>query len=285
MSSLEILSTGPLALLQDGGRPGLAALGVSRSGAADRAAYELATRLAGNDPGAAAVEITFGGLAVRAAGDLLFALTGADSRAVAADQPVAPNSVGYLRDGEILRLGVPAAGLRTYLAVRGGFAVDRVLGSASTDVLSGIGPARLAAGDRLHIRSTVQAFASVDGAPVPPPVGGPLRLEAIRGPRDAWCDLEGLTGGTWTIAPQSNRVGIRLEGEPMIRRPAFQGRELPSEPVVRGSVQVPHDGRPVVFGPDHPVTGGYPVVAVLTAESCDRLAQGRPGQAVRFRLR
>ena len=291
MSALEVLAPGPLTLVTDGGRPGLAAIGVSPSGAFDRAAHALGNRLAGNPDGAAGLEVTFGGLRVRAHGDVLLVLTGADAQASirpGADAAVARaasvNTPLHLREGDELRLGSPKVGLRSYLAVRGGLDVPLVLGSAATDVLSGLGPAPLRAGEALPIGGAGGDFPGTDLAVARPPAAGPLLLRALAGPRDDWFDLAGLADRAWTISPAANRVGVRLIGEPLSRRAGFRGRELPSEPTVRGAVQVPADGQPVIFGPDHPTTGGYPVIAVLTPASVDALAQGRPAQVVRLGL-
>ena len=284
-----MLAPGPLTLPTDAGRPGLAALGVSPSGAFDRGGYALANRLAGNPEGAPALEVTLGGLAVRARGEVLCVLPGADARArleprAAAPRPAAPHTPLYLVDGDVLRLGTPRVGLRTYLATRGGLEFPATLGSASADLLSGLGPSPLRAGDLLGIRPLLGDFPVTDTVGVAGPDAGALVLDALPGPRDDWFDLTGLAAAAWRITAASNRIGVRLTGEPLTRRPAFEGRELPSEPTVRGSVQVPPDGLPVIFGPDHPVTGGYPVIAVLTAAALDLLAQGRPGQEVRLRL-
>ncbi|HVU92654.1 MAG TPA: biotin-dependent carboxyltransferase family protein [Jatrophihabitans sp.] len=271
---IEIVAPGPLATVQDAGRPGYAALGVPRSGAFDRAALALANRLVGNGEDAAGVEITYGGLRVRCLVPLTVALTGAPC-------PGAPDwgTPVTLPAGAEVRLGPPPAGVRSYLAVRGGIAVPPVLGSRSTDTLSGLGPALLAAGDRLPV-----------GVPAGPVSGAsaagrsaPERLPAVFGPRDDWfapSARELLGSAQWVVRAESDRVGIRLAGPALERvRPG----ELPSEPVLPGAVQVPPDGRPIVFGPDAPVTGGYPVIAVVPDVSL--LAQLRPGDVVRFRPR
>ncbi|RJK96418.1 biotin-dependent carboxyltransferase family protein [Vallicoccus soli] len=276
--ALEVLRPGALATVQDLGRPGLAALGVGRSGAADRASLRLANRVVGNHEGEACVEVTLGGLAVRAVGDLLVAAAGAPC----------PGTAGtgvptYLADGEVLELGTPPTGLRTYLAVAGGLAVDRVLGSRSTDVLAGIGPPALTPGQRLPVGAPRQPRRLVDVAPVPPPPDGEVGLRVVPGPRDDWFAegaLGALLGGAYEVTADSNRVGMRLQGPGLER--ARDG-ELPSEGMVPGSLQVPPSGQPTLFLADHPVTGGYPVVAVVVRDDVDRAAQVRPGQTVRFR--
>lgn len=301
---MEVLATGALVLVEDGGRPGLAAVGVPRSGAADPRALRAANRLVGNRAEAAALEMVLGGLVVRFATTTAFALVGAPAPATLDGTSVPPGRAVRAPAGAVLEVGVPARGLRTWLAVRGGLAAASVLGSRSTDVLSGLGPARIAAGDVLPLG------AAFDGLPPLGPEGtsrlGPggvpqcrpdgaretavpsaevaVVLPATWGPRRAWLDDESrdrLRAQEWVVAADSNRVALRCDGPALVR-----GRddELPSEGLVLGAVQVPHDGRPVLFGPDHPVTGGYPVVAVLTAEGIARAAQCRPGDRVRLAL-
>jgi biotin-dependent carboxylase-like uncharacterized protein len=280
--ALEVLAAGPLALVEDLGRPGFAATGVGRSGAADRAALRLANRLVANAEAAAGVEVTFGGLAVRATARLTVALAGAGAPADVDGTPVGHHALLDLRPGQVLRLGVPRTGLRTYLAVRGGIAVDAVLGSRSTDVLAELGPPRLAVGQLLPVGPEPAELPLIDVAPVAEPPGGVVTLRAVPGPRaDRIAELSVLTSTHWTASSRSDRVGMRLEGG---RLEWAGAAELPSEGMVRGAIQVPSGGEPVVFLADHPVTGGYPVAAVVVDADTDRAAQVRPGQPVRFRL-
>ncbi|GAY08802.1 allophanate hydrolase 2 subunit 2 [Pseudonocardia sp. N23] len=277
-----MLATGPRALLQDGGRPGLASIGVGRSGAADRGAWALGNRLVANDGGGASVEVLLGGLRVRAERDVLVALTGAPAPATIDGRPMGHNTLLPLPAGAELALGTPDRGLRTYLAVRGGIVVDEVLGSRSTDTLSGIGPPPLEAGATLPVGPSPRAFPLVDVAPVALPSDGPVTLRVVAGPRDdRLADAGALVATTWTASDRSDRVGLRLTGEPLRRR---DDAELPSEGVVRGAIQLPPGGEPVLFLADHPLTGGYPVVGVVRDADVDRAAQVRPGQSVRFRL-
>jgi len=165
---LEVLATGPLALVQDLGRPGLAALGVSRSGAADRDSFRLGAGLVAQDYAAAGIEVTFGGLVIRAHGDLILALTGAPAPATVNGIAVAHDALLFLRDGHTLRLGIPPVGLRTYLSVRGGVDVPAILGSRATDILSGLGPARLKVGDLLPVGPPPPALPTIEVAPIKP---------------------------------------------------------------------------------------------------------------------
>ncbi|MCP2256864.1 biotin-dependent carboxylase uncharacterized domain-containing protein [Streptoalloteichus tenebrarius] len=281
---VEVLSPGILATVQDLGRPGLAGLGVGWSGAADRAAFRLANRLVGNAEDAAAVEVTFGGLAVRARHHLVVAVTGAECPVTVDGRPEPVNSVLRLRPGAELRLGPPTRGLRNYVAVRGGLDVPAVLGSSSTDVLAGIGPGALATGDVLAVGEPRRPLPPVDLAPVAPPRDDELVLRVWLGPRDDWFTPEAVAAlgrEPFQVTSESDRVGMRLAGPVLERR---RDGELPSEGTVRGALQVPPSGQPTLFLADHPVTGGYPVIAVVLAEDVDRAAQARPGTRLRFRV-
>ncbi|AQP47781.1 hypothetical protein BW730_10040 [Tessaracoccus aquimaris] len=262
---------------QDEGRTGLGAVGVGASGAADLGSYRLGERLVGNPPGGAALEITLGQVVVRAVGDHTVAMTGAPCRAEVDGRPVSPGVAFALRDGERLTLGPPAVGLRSYLSVRGGVAVEEVLGSRSTDTLGGLGPAPLTAGTEVPVGEARAGWlAAVDWTPVSAETSDVVELRYLQGPRAEW--VEGLDGSTWVVGGAVDRVGARLTGEPLRRAPG----ELPSEPVVRGAIQVPPSGEPVLFLADHPVTGGYPVVGVLTPQAADSAAQLVPGRRCRL---
>ena len=279
--SLAVRRVGPLCLIQDRGRPGLAQIGVGASGAADQGAYELANRLVGNAGGAAAIELTLGGLDVTAMGaDLWIALTGAPAPMHIDGRRVPAYSVEWLREGARLAIGTPGSGLRSYLAVRGGVDAAEVLGSRSYDVMSEIGPPPLRAGDVVPIGTAVAADPIVDHAP-PPIRADETVLRVVRGPRDSHvAGLESLVNTTWTASQQSNRIGIRLYGARL--QPSVQAGQLSSEGAWRGAIQVPPGGQPVVFLADHPVTGGYPVVGVVRDADVDLAAQVRPGEPVRF---
>jgi biotin-dependent carboxylase-like uncharacterized protein len=286
--ALEVLATGPLVLVEDDGRPGLAAVGVGRSGAADRGSHQLGARLVGNDPGRAALEVLLGGLSLRARGRVTVALTGASAPADLDGRPVAHATLVEVSDGAVLTLGMPARGLRTYLTVRGGIDVPPVLGSRSRDTLAGLGPAPVVVGDLLPVGEPGRRFPTVDHAPQPADRStGPTVLHVGPGPRAAWVGgwdtaLGGLLGSDRVVGPDSDRVGLRLTGPRVSRLAAFRDAELPSEGMVRGAIQLPPGGEPVLFSADHPVTGGYPVVGVLTASACDLAAQLRPGEPVRL---
>ncbi len=283
---LVVIDTAMPILIQDLGRPGLGAVGVGRSGAADRAGFALGARLLHHEKGEACLEVTFGNATVEAHGSMTVVLTGADTGADVDGIPVPHASLFRLRGGQRLHLGTPAAGLRTYLSVRGGVGGPRVLGSRSTDVLSGVGPAPLLAGDVVRVKRARRRWRPVvDAVPVPSLTLDPIRVRAVLGPRDRWiAEPRRLESESWTVSSRSDRVGVRLEGGALERHPRFEGAELPSEGAVRGAIQVPPDGEPVIFLVDHPVTGGYPVVGVVVDDDIDALAQARPGQGVTMKV-
>ncbi len=288
--TMTILRTGPLTVLKDEGRPGHAGRGVAPSGAVDRGAYARANALVGNPRGAAALECTLGGLRVRFDEPATVVLTGTDAVLTVDGTRTAVEEVVSVPAGAEVAVTMPRRGLRSYLAVRGGLAVPPVLGSRSTDRLAGLGPAKPAVGDTLPIgpapaapspASPSDAMASA-GSPPADGVGPDAPLEIDLGPRDDWFTAEAIEtflNAEFTVSPSSDSVGLRLDG-PVLARARTE--ELPSEGVVRGSVQVPPDGHPIIFQADHPVTGGYPVIAVLTPAAADRAAQARPGARLRF---
>jgi biotin-dependent carboxylase-like uncharacterized protein len=283
--ALEILASGPLTLVQDLGRVGFAAVGIGRSGAADRGAFRLGARLLAQPYAAAALEVLFGGVSIRAQGDVMLALTGAPAPADIGGRGVGHCGPFTLGDGQILTLGTPPVGLRTYVSVRGGVDVPPILGSRATDTLSGLGPEPVRTGDIVPVGPPPADFPNVDQAPSAAVNDETLILYALRGPRDDWlAELDALAATKWTVSSSSDRVGIRLAGAPLHRRGDRADQELPSEGVVRGSIQVPPRGEPVIFLADHPVTGGYPVVAVLLDRDSDRAAQAVPGQHIRIAL-
>lgn len=278
-----IVEPGALSLIEDMGRPGQAALGLSPSGAVDKTSLKLANRLLGNDDGAAGLEVLAGGLTLRFERPTTFAVTGARGILMVDAKPAALNTAITVRAGAELHLDQAEQGLRYYVGFSGGLAADQLLNSSSSDILSGLGPPPLRAGDQLWSgQETDAAVAGADAAIRNPPGSGALAARISAGPRQSWFEPSAwatLLHSFWTVSADSNRVGIRLEGSPLRRR---RHEELPSEGLVLGALQVPPSGTPTVFLADHPVTGGYPVIAVVHRADLDLLGQARPGQQLRF---
>ncbi|MFF9130998.1 biotin-dependent carboxyltransferase family protein [Streptomyces sp. NPDC014806] len=279
--ALVVVRAGALTTVQDRGRPGHAHLGVPRSGALDAPAAALVNRLTGNPPEAAVLETTLTGCALRPRSAVTVAVGGAPCRVTVDGRPAAWGAPVRVPAGAVLDVGPAVRGVRAYVAVSGGIAVDPVLGSRSTDLLSGLGPAPLADGAVLPLGPETVPYARVDVAPQPCPPDE-LVLRVVLGPRDDWFTpraLGVLTTRAYRVSAASNRIGLRTEGPALERaRPG----ELPSEGMVLGAVQVPPDGRPVVFLNDHPTTGGYPVIGVVRAADLAAAAQAVPGTSVRF---
>lgn len=288
---IRVRRAGALTTVQDCGRAGYAHLGVPRSGALDAPAHHQANVLVGNPPGAAVLETTLTGVAIAAEAAVTAAVTGAFAAVRVDGEPAPTGAAIELRPGQTLDVGPARPGVRSYVAFSGGLAVPQVLGSAATDLLSGIGPARLAAGDTLPLGSPASwpkladaARCPIAGVPAGAPPSGRAELLIHLGPRQDWLSAAGLAAlseGSWTVSPQSNRVALRLLGTPVPRR---RLDELASEGLVTGAIQALPDGQLVLFLADHPTTGGYPAIAVLDPASLPDCAQARPGTTISFRI-
>ncbi|MFJ4921800.1 biotin-dependent carboxyltransferase family protein [Streptomyces sp. NPDC088725] len=279
--TLTVVRAGALTTVQDLGRVGHAHLGVPRSGALDLPALRLVNRLVGNPPGAAALETTLDGCAVRPAHAVTMAVGGAPCAVSVDGRPVAWGASVRVAAGAVVEVGTATSGVRGYVAFGGGVSVEPVLGSRSTDLLSGLGPAPLREGTVLPLGAPAGPPPPVDGVPWRAPATE-LTLRVRLGPRDDWFTpdaLRTLTTGVFRVSSESNRIGMRTEG-PALERAVHD--ELPSEGMVAGAVQVPSNGRPLVFLTDHPTTGGYPVVAVVRERDLAAMAQAAPGTPVRF---
>ncbi|MCW7941137.1 allophanate hydrolase [Streptomyces hygroscopicus] len=279
--ALCVVRAGALTTVQDRGRPGHAHLGVPRSGALDAPAAALVNRLVGNVPEAAVLETTLNGCSLRPRSTVVVAVGGAPCPVTVDGRPAPWGAPVRVPAGALLDIGPARRGVRSYLGVAGGVAVEPVLGSRSTDLLSGLGPPPLADGAVLPLGRPVGPPAHVDAAPQPGPPAE-LVLRVTPGPRDDWFTADAvrtLLTRAYRVSPASNRIGLRTEGPALAR--AVPG-ELPSEGVVLGAVQVPPESGPVVFLADHPTTGGYPVVAVVRAADLAAAAQATPGTPVRF---
>ncbi|MDE3085152.1 MAG: carboxyltransferase domain-containing protein [Acidobacteriota bacterium] len=278
--SLVVEAAGACTLVEDGGRRGVAGLGVPRAGAFDAVALALANRLVGNGGGEAVLEVTGRGPALRAGGGpVQLAVVGDPGRPGAVDvrvdgRPVPEATVVSVGPGQAVE--VPSAGvaLRAVVAVGGGLEVPALFGSKSADLLSGLGQGPLRAGDELAVgqagrpRGRIR-FAGEAGGDV-------VRLRVVAGPE---AGPLGVPAGEWTVAPESNRVGVRLTGGVA---PAGGITDVVSRGMVAGAVQAPPGGELVVLGPDHATVGGYPVVAVVARADLHRLAHLAPGRRVCF---
>jgi biotin-dependent carboxylase-like uncharacterized protein len=276
----DVLDPGALTTVQDAGRPGWAHLGVPPSGALDQPALRLANRLVGNPEGAAGLETTLTGARLHVTRATPFAVTGARCEVHVNGRAVGWGATHVAPAGGEVRVGPALDGVRSYLALAGGIDVAPVLGSRSTDLLSGLGPPPLRAGDRIPLGRPRRARHGPEA--VQHPARHVLRIRL--GPRADWftpAAVEALDGAAYTVSADSNRIGLRLSG-PVVARACEE--ELPTEGMVLGAVQVPPSGQPIVFLHDHPTTGGYPVVGVVLTEDLPVCAQARPGSRLILRV-
>jgi 5-oxoprolinase (ATP-hydrolysing) subunit C len=270
---LVVESAGLSTWIVDGGRPKTRGLGVPVGGAADRFAQAWGNALLGNPADAAALEVCLTGPTLRAEGDIACVFSGAPFDLVRLNMPVRGGRTFTLRSGQQLRIQGTPLGLRGYLCVAGGLRTPVVLGSRT-------GLASITVGMNLPCLGgvTTSCFPDPATAPFPllPEAMGSVRLRVLPGSQADWFPPRALSGMEFEVSPDSNRMGVRLLGQPL----AVPARELVSEPVCPGTVQVTRDGQCVILGVDAQTIGGYPRLAQVIAADLDRVGQLRPGTAV-----
>jgi biotin-dependent carboxylase-like uncharacterized protein len=279
MSMLEIVRAGPLATVQDLGRPGWRDRGLSLCGALDDFALQTGNLLVGNPPGAAGLEFTLGAATLRFHAEACIAITGTDDDAHLDGRPVRPWWRQRVHAGQTLKLAAPRERMRSYVAIAGGLALQPVLGSLSTDLKGGFGGLdgrALRDGDRLPL-NPAPALCS-RGVGMRPPEWTP-EVRALPGPEHDDFSADAFWAGDWTVTPQSNRMGYRLAGPALQRE---RGEELASHGVLPGVVQVPPSGQPIALLADAQTTGGYPRIAVVIRADLWKLGQLRLGTRLRF---
>lgn len=288
---LKIIAASLQMLLQDQGRFQQSHLGVGSAGAVDRAAFHSANRIVGNPENSTVIELLSGGFKAKVLLPIVFTVTGAKaliSVRYANQQQV--DFAGYqaiaLDHGDEFYIRTPTAGLRHYLAIRGGIVAEPILGSCSYDSLALLGPQPLKVGDEIMLGQLATQAIAVNEIPVSnlPKVGDTVTLDIVMGPRTDWFDqvsIDRLCQQSWTVSQDSNRVALRLQGEQALTR-CIQ-HELESEGTCTGALQVPPNGQPVLFMNDHPLTGGYPVIASVAKHHWDLLAQIPAGCQIKFK--
>lgn len=286
---LEILEPGFLTTVQDRGRGGFEQYGVTRGGAMDVLALRAANRLVGNGDDEAALELAAGGLRVRGSSRTLAAVTGAEYELAIDGRPVPAHTALLMRAGETLSVGARTRGGYGYLAFAGGIEVPRVLGARATDLRGGFGGFEgraLRTGDRLAVGRTPNDRALERAGRTLPAhlveyyrAGLPIRI--LWGPHDEFFSEDARAAfirSGYTVGEHSDRMGMRLAGPPIAPRAG----ELLSCGLVRGAVQAPPDGQPIILQADCQTTGGYPILGTVVRADQARLAQKRPGEIVRF---
>ncbi len=290
--SLRVEAAGFLSSLQDAGRFAKRALGIGQSGAFDLPALHLANALCGNPPNTCALEITLIGPTLLFEQDSLIAVTGAPFSLFIDEQPAPMWAPLLVKAGSRLRLTRPPTGCRGYLAVHGGIDVAPVLDSRSTDLNAALGPLQgraLQKGTQLPLRS-LPPMAGVSQSslrwslnPLPWFSANPqLPLRLLPGAHRAQLDKASMTrlfSEEFTLSNDSNRVGLRLEGVSLVRQVQT---DILSEATLPGAVQLPPSGQAIIFGPEGPVSGGYPRIGQVAAVDFPRLAHYRPGDRLCF---
>jgi antagonist of KipI len=268
--TLRLLTPGLCTLLVDYGRPASRSLGVPVGGAADRWSLALGNALVGNPPNAAALEISLAGPVIQAHCDVACVVSGASFTLTSNRQRLAAGRTCTLSPGEEVRIGGAPTGMRAYLCVAGGFYSRKVLDSRSsleplaTDIELPCGPSRI--GTRF-----IQ--------PAPAWNQEPRILRTLDGPQVDWFQPDEFYPKEFRVSERSNRMGLRLEGQPL----TLPERELTSEPVCPGAVQVTRDGQCIVLGVDGQTIGGYPKIAQVISADLDKVGQLRPGDRIQFR--
>ncbi|MGV8986083.1 MAG: biotin-dependent carboxyltransferase family protein [Cypionkella sp.] len=284
MSHLRVVQAGPHVTLQDGGRPGMMRFGVPASGPMDRKAFAIANAALGNAPGATGIEVSLGGLTLDCLeGAVTLAVAGGGFILQHAAQRLGSWHVLTLKAGERLVIRPGPWGNWTYLCFAGRLEAPVWLGSSSTHGPSGLGGGKLTAGQDLIVQDT---HALVHGGAIPCPVWARprTRVRAVPGPQDRFFAAETLaefSSQPFQLTDAYDRMGVRLRGPVLMPEAALS---IPSEAILRGSVQVSGDGVATVLMADHQTTGGYPKIATILSDDLDGFSQLRPRDAVRFRL-
>jgi biotin-dependent carboxylase-like uncharacterized protein len=286
---LKVLSPGLHTTVQDLGRIGYQNIGVPVSGALDGFASRLANALVGNPPGMAALEILVSGPILEIGADTArlalvgtgasLSVRGEDPRVVAAGQSVT------VRQGDIVQITLGRQSVCCYLAVEGGIAVPRILGSASTYVraaLGGLNGRALQRGDVVPLAMARASERTELRAPAPPPTSADQPIRVVLGPQQKYFRKEAfatLLGAEFRVSTDTDRMGMRLDGPPLRHR---RGWDIVSDAIASGSIQVPGSGQPILLLADHQTTGGYPKIATVISADLPRLGRRRPGDPLRF---
>jgi biotin-dependent carboxylase-like uncharacterized protein len=283
---LRVLSAGPGATLQDGGRHGYLRFGVTAAGPMDALAHSTANLAVGNPADATAIEVSVGGIEVTAeAASLNVAIAGGEFELSLDGRPLPPAAAFTLEEGAALKIRAGPSGSWCYLAAAGRFTVPKVLGSHATHTrtsFGGVNGRALAAGDRLGIEPSASSQPSIS-AIVAPSLDRPVdTIRVVLGPQHdffAEDQIAAFLAGPWSVSARSDRMAYFLDGPKLTHARGFN---IVSDGIAMGAIQVPGDGRPIVLMADRQSTGGYPKIATIIGPDLGRLAQARPGAVFKF---
>jgi len=283
VARFAIAHAGPQVTVQDTGRPGLMRFGVPRSGPMDRFAYQIANQALGNAPGTPTIEVSLGGLTLRCLeGQTSFTVAGGSFQVSLGEQSLGPWAVASIKAGETLTLRPGRWGSWCYLAFAGDMQAQNWLGSCATHGPSGFGGDALATGGMLQIEDAELRPDRHGGIPVPVSARPRQRIRVVLGPQDRFFDSEAiqtLLSKPYILTDAYDRMGVRLSGPLLMPNATL---DMPSEPIVRGSIQVAGDGVATVLLADHQTTGGYPKIATILSDDLDGFVQLRSRNTVRF---
>lgn len=288
MTTMTVRSSGPLSTVQDAGRFGYMSTGFSPGGAMDSYSMRIANLLVGNRPEEGVIEMTMMGMTVTFDGDAVLALTGADMQPFLneEEEPLPMYTAFQVHKGDVLKMGAAMSGMRSYLAVSGGFKLPFVMGSLSTNLKCGLGGfegRKLKAGDVLPLRETITL--PLVGSRKTQPENNYRRditVRVVLGPQDDYFTNKGIEtflGTAYTVSGQSDRMGVRLEGAKIENK---NGVDIISDGIATGAVQIPASGTPIIMMADRQTTGGYAKIATVISADLKKMAQAAPGTTVRF---
>lgn len=282
---MTVISPGLLSTVQDGGRFGYMSRGFSPSGAMDGYSMKLANLLVGNDRSDGVIEMTLLGASLRFDCTSVIAVTGADMEPEINGQPIKSYTAVQVNDGDTLTFKAAKSGLRSYLAVAGGFDLPYVMGSMSTNLkcaIGGVEGRRLKAGDEIPLRRSVPLSAIGRRSVTPENEFTDCTVRMVLGPQDDHftdSGIETFLSAEYTVSDKSDRMGVRLEGEKIENK---NGVDIISDGIVTGSVQIPASGTPIIMMADRQTTGGYAKIATVITADLKKAAQAKPGSKLRF---
>lgn len=284
---IEIITPGLLTTVQDFGRVGVMKNGFTQNGAMDRYSMTVANRLCGNCDSAPVLEMTVLGVTARFTQDTVICVSGADFGAKINDKPIKRNKAYKINKGDIFSMGAAKSGMRAYLAVAGGIVGEYVFGSASTNLKFAFGGhfgKKLQSGDVLSIGTGAFPLGEIDKWEIPESeYSKDAQLRVVLGPQNEMFtdeDIRLFLSQEYEVNAQSDRMGIRLSGEPLKSK---NGMDIISDGIVFGSVQVPNSGEPIILMADHQTTGGYAKIATVISVDLPRASQLSAGNTVRFK--
>lgn len=282
---IEIINAGMLSTVQDLGRFGVMKNGFTQSGVMDAYSMKLANGLCKNDFNAPVIEMTMLGITAKFTDEHIFALSGGHFDTKLNDAPIRTNKAYRAKEGDVLSIGMAKTGMRCYLAVSGGFDVPLVMGSASTNIKLGIGGfegRRLKPNDVLKT-GTVARLPEKLTELCENEYEKKVEIRVVLGPQDDMfteTDLAFLTQQEYTVTPELDRMGIRLNG---IALKGKDGMDIISDGITFGSVQIPQSGMPIILMADHQTTGGYAKIATVISVDLPKLAQVKPYDKICFK--